>query len=190
MSKHRLLAKIDDLYSGLTDFEADTEQEKLQELRLDILDGLLNTPGALLHVKDEEQLKKYKLLIDFIWETVDQGELLEEFHGGRFVDNLTNTTGLITSRFMNLRPTFISINPENTQFKTYFEKAMQAWVYGLDQAALILCFSILEDTLKDQLRLVDPSYVYELMGSNNAEGVKTVSFGKIIKSAYEVYLIS
>lgn len=194
MSKHALLSKVDELHEVLTDPELDIEMEtrmrKFRDLRLDILDRLLNTPGALLHVKDNDEHEKYKSIINVLWKNIDQTELLDEFHGGRFVDNLTNTTGTITSRFMKLRPTFISINPENTEFKTYFEQAMQAWVYGLDQAALILCFSILEDALKDRLRLVDPSYVYELMGSNNAEGVKTVSFGNIIKSAYEEDLIS
>jgi len=97
--------------------------------------------------------------------------------------------GDFSERVKMLNPTFISINSETTEFSNYFEEAMKACLYGLSNAALIICFAVIEDLLKDRLCQKDVSYVYELKDPENPQGVKQVSYDRLIMSALNEEII-
>lgn len=116
-----------------------------------ILNDLLWSPGILIYLKDPSELKAAQATIDLIWKMKDSEQILAEITGGGYSGLLVSIIGDYADRFKMLKPTFVSIRPDNTDFNVYFNEAMKAWLFGLDNASLILCFSILEAIFKQKL---------------------------------------
>lgn len=198
MDKQSIIEKIDRLGDLFADMLSnpemfDVSQDKKEEtdkLIADIVDYLVWFPGALFFDGNHARLKRNEAVIEFLWIIVDSDEIFDELLSGGYSGLLANMLGDISERVKMLKPTFISINPETTEFSNYFEEAMKAWLYGLSNAALIICFAVIEDLLKDRLCQVDIDYVYEFKDPNNPKGVKQVSYDSIIKAAMEEDLIN
>jgi hypothetical protein len=62
---------------------------------------------------------------------------------------------IIASDYMNkarrLRPSLVSIEPKE-EISAYFQSAMQCWLFGLNTAALILCWSVIEYLLTEAFK--------------------------------------
>ena len=126
-------------------------KSKFSSLHESILNDLVWSPGTPIYLNDPSELKAFQTAIDVIWENVDSKLLFEEMTSGGYSGLLVSIIGDYTDRVKMLKPTFVSINPKDTDFYIYFNEAMKAWLFGLNNASLILCCSILETTLKQNL---------------------------------------
>lgn len=197
MSNHEIVDKIDRLGDLFADIASETtmfsispevkdETDKLME---EVVDYLVNSPGTLFYDNDHYRHKRSEAVVELLWKVTDSDEVFDQLLSG-------GSTGLFASKIRDyskrvrmLKPTFTSIDPENTKFSRYFEEAMNAWLHGLPNAALIISFAILEDLLKDGLRRRNPEYVYDLIDPDDPKGVNPVSNSRIIKSAFDEGLI-
>lgn len=197
MGNQNIVDKIDRLGDLFADMLSDTDvfnvspdkKEETEKLIEDIVDYLVWFPGALFFDENHDRHKRNEAVIELLWKIVDSDEIFDELLSGGYSGLLANMLGDFSERVKMLKPTFISINPETIEFSNYFEEAMKAWLYGLSNAALIICFALIEDLLKDRLCQVDVDYVYELKDPNNPKGVKQVSYDRLIMSALKEGII-
>jgi|GEM_PF-7021362 hypothetical protein len=198
MSDHYIVEKINRLGELFADMISNPEvfnissnkAEETNELIKEIVDYLVWFPGALFYDSDHTRLKRNEAVIKMLWLVVDSDEIFDELLSGGYSGLLANMLGDFSNRVRMLKPTFISIKPETTEFSQYFQEAMKAWLFGLSNSALIICFAVIEDLLKDRLCQVNIDYVYELKDPSNPKGVKQVSYNRIIMKAMDEGLIT
>ncbi len=198
MSKEDILNKIDrlgDLFVDMmTDQElfqlSDEKKDETNSLMTEIIDYLIWFPGRLFFDENKSRQKRNKVVIDFLWITLEPNDIFDELLSGGYTGLLSNMLDDFSKRVKMLKPTFISVNPESNEFSNYFDEAMKAWLYGLPNASLIICFSLLENLLKDKLCQKDCTYVYELKDPSNPKGVKQVSYDRIIMSSLNEGIIN
>jgi len=198
MDDKRIVDKIDRLGDLFADMLSDPDvfdvsaekKEETNKLIEDIVDYLVWYPGALFYDENHARHKRNEVVIDLLWKIVDSDQIIDELFSGGYSGLLANMLGDFSERVKMLKPTFISVNPETTEFSSYYEEAMKAWLYGLSNAAIIICFAVIEDLLKDRLCQVDIEYVYELKDPNNPKGVKQLSYDRIIMAAMGEGLIN
>lgn len=155
-----------------------------------IVEDLMWSPGTLIHIADEAKRKAAKILIDLIWKIQDAEEIFDEMTSGGYSGLMVNIVGDYIDRAKMLKPTLISINTQNFEFKTYFEEAMKAWLHGLNSSSLILCGSLIEDMIKTQLYNIDPNPALELEGKKqNVKVKKNKALFKLIETAFSHQII-
>ena len=54
----------------------------------------------------------------------------------------------MAERLKKIRPTFSSIVYPDSEFKEYYNEALSAWLYGLNTASLIICWSFLDALIR------------------------------------------
>ena len=59
----------------------------------------------------------------------------------------------LTERLKKIRPTFLSIDYPDSEFKEYYNEALSAWLFGLNTASLIISWSFLEALIKNTVLL-------------------------------------
>ncbi len=166
-------------------------KEQIDLLYKPIIEDLLEVPGKLIYIKDPNELKLAQEAIDLIWHIIDFDELYVEVNSGGVPESLVNKMGDYVHRVKMLKPTFISVNPQNHEFFIYFDEAMKAWMFGLTNSSLILCCSILETTLRQELYKISIDLVYELRKSDRTlEGVDSYPLETLIDNAAKENLIS
>lgn len=131
---------------------------KMRELAERILDHLVWNPGVLIHFSDSQKMRDAQQAVDHLWrEEVETDEdLYHKILYGIPQGNLgigAELTFTYAERLKRLKPTFIAVKPP-PEVASYFEEAMAAWLRGLDRAALILCWSVLDNILKEKLPAV------------------------------------
>lgn len=166
-----------------------TDLEKTGNLIEEIIDDLIWEPGTLIYFEDADFLRFAKKTVTSIWSDLDVDEMFDEMTSGGYSGLLVNMVGDYIERAKLLRPTFISINPENTDIPIYFREAMRSWLFGLNNAALILCCTILESLIKEKLLGFDVDYVYDLADRKSFKAIKQFSLGRLIHNAHEAGLI-
>ncbi len=150
------IKKLLDLYrkiknnGGISQEIFDEYLEDLQEIKYEIIDILMWSPGSLIHTNNIFDLNEAEEAISKIWDEVDTDQHFDEITSGGYGGLLVNIIGDYIDRAKLIKPTFVS-DELSTEFKIYYEQAMQAWIYGLNQASLILCCSIIENSLKNEL---------------------------------------
>lgn len=162
--------------------------DEFEFIRKEIMAELIYNPGELIYYKDVNELKAAQTAIDILWDTIDAREILDEITSGEHTWFMVNVMGDYSDRLKLLKPIFININPENSQFKTYFKEAMNSWLFGLNNAAIILCCSIIEDLLKNSLCKEDPKYVYDF--GNGRTGPRQKSLDVLIQNAKKIGLLN
>lgn len=198
MNQEHILNKLDRLSNLFADYviEPNTftlypeKKTETEELMIQITDFLVENPGKLFFHEDSESLKRYETVVDLLWNTFDSDEIFDKLHDSGYSGLLSDMMLSYSRRVKMLKPTFISVKPDSTEFSMYFEEAMKAWLYGVPNAALFICFTVVEDVLKDRLRQINVDYVYELKDSYNPKGVWRVSFDRIIMAAKNEGLIN
>lgn len=172
-------------------FNMNSDQEKeFNSLWESVVEELVWSPGTLIYISDKTERKAAQTIIHMIWETMESNEIFDEITSGGYSGLLVNIIGDYIDRAKMLRPTLISINPQNTEFSRYFEEAMKAWLYGLYSSSLILCCSIIEDILKTELSNITPNLALDFNRENQRLiGVKNKKLIILINSAYEHQII-
>lgn len=182
----KLLKDVDGIYEM-----SEEDKNIFNKLYEDILTQLLYSPGTLLYFKNPSEQKIAQTVINILYTNLDTDEIFDEITGGGYGGLLVNMVSDYIDRAKLLKPTFISINPQRTEFKYYFEEAMKAWLYGVDSASLILCASIIEDILKSELEKIDIDLAYNLKKRDNQiVGVRSVGLSKLIKNALDKKVFS
>ena len=108
---------------------------KYLEYRERIIDILILDPGKLIYFADPDLIKEAEAAFNIIWDNnVDTDELFTAIHSevmvGMAVDYIR--------RAIKLKPTLVSVKPDNI-VAAYFSNAIEAWLFGLNSATLILC---------------------------------------------------
>lgn len=188
----RLLQIFTDKY----DFESKTfnmdenQTNEFNSLWESVVEDLMWSPGTLIYIADETERKAAQVLIDLIWKTQDTDEMFDEMTSGGYAGLLVNIIGDYIDRAKMLKPTLISINPQNIEFTRYFEEAMKAWLHGLNSSSLILCGSIIEDMIKTQLYNIDPNLALDLeREGQNVKGVRNKKLEILINTAFSHHII-
>ena len=197
MNNHEIVDKIDrlgdlfaDIASETTMFSISPEvKDETDRLMEEVVDYLVSSPGALFYDNNHSRHKRSEAVVELLWKVTDSEEVIDQLLSGGSTGSFSNKIRDFSKRVRMLKPTFISIDPENTKFSRYYEEAMNAWLHGLPNAALIISFAILEDLLKDGLRRRNPEFVYDLIDPDDPKGVNPVSNSRIIKSAFDEGLI-
>jgi hypothetical protein len=169
---------------------------EFRSLLISIQQDLIDDPGKLIYVEDDKKRELLKSVVNIVWLFLDESQLWDE--NADVSLNYHEHWMLIKSTYIDrapkLKPTFISVNPSGTEFKCYYDEAMQAWLYGLDTSALILCCSIIEHTLykdlwyKHQQGGIDLSPLFSLDMDGNKPDVNP-RLWKMINKAEELGII-
>jgi len=166
-------------------------KKDVNNLRKSIIEDLVWSPGTLIHFQDKSELEAAKATIDLIWDTFNIDEIFEEITSGGCGGLLVNIIGDYIDRAKMLKPTLVTINPENYDFHIYFKEAMNSWLFGLNNASLILCCSLLENILIEELRKINKELVYKIyIDDNIIKGVQPHSLETLINIAAEESLFS
>lgn len=168
---------------------SDAKKIEASQLMQQIIEELIWSPGSLIYIKDQVALKQSKTVIDFIWETLDTDEIFNDITGGGCSGLLVNIIGDYIDRAKLMKPTFISVNPAHTEFQVYFQEAMKAWIFGLNNSALILCCAIFESLIAEKLYQTDKALVY-YTSKNNGSDIKKYKLEMLIKNAYKSKLMN
>tara|TARA_R110002124_G_scaffold89692_1_gene229294 strand:+ start:8808 stop:9545 length:738 start_codon:yes stop_codon:yes gene_type:complete len=180
-----------DMITDETMFSLDEEKkERANELIKSISEYLISFPGTLIYESDAKKVQRNKAVIDLLWETVETDHIFDEIISGGYFGLLVQVMSDYAYRAKQLKPTFIGINPDNTEFATFFDEAMNCWLFGLKNASMILCFTILEETLEEALCQVKLDYVYELKNPSNPKSIVVTKFRKLISDAHKEELIT
>lgn len=134
--------------------------ENVSEYAKEIVEHLMWHPGTLVYFEDIDLMNDAKEVITELYRNMSSNELWHETFSGGYSGLLVDIIGDYIDRVKEIKPTFISIEPDN-QTRTYFQEAMNAWSFGLNSAPLILSCSILEAILKQILLKKDPKLVYD-----------------------------
>ena len=184
LSLQQRILKLVDIFRNLInpenlDFNVpENMKEEFENLWESIEEDLMWYPGTLIYLKDKSELKTAQVVIDAIWSGLDRDEIFDEMTGGGYAGLLVDIIGDYADRVKMLKPTFISINPKKSDFQIYFQEAMRAWLFGLNNSSLILCCSIIENTLTEELHKI------------NIDLVKTCPLEKLIDNAAKERLIT
>ncbi len=197
MSDQWILNKLDELKQILLEYldesddvsSGEEKDDRFNELVCEVMVSMIEKPGVLLYIKEESKRNHYKALIELVWKFVDPEKIYQSLSDENY-ETLHFIAEGLSKRVVKLKPTVVSVDPKYSEFTSYLDEAISAWLHGLDNASLILCFSVLENIIKDKLCKINIDYVYELNNPSDPYGVKSFSFDAIIKNAYREKLIS
>ncbi|MCF7802695.1 MAG: hypothetical protein K9N46_05505 [Candidatus Marinimicrobia bacterium] len=114
---------------GWNQTSQEEKRKRGNELIRQIKERLVFNPGTLIHYEDSIRLELAKTVVESIWEGEEATKIFDEMISGD-TDALIYIMGPYTDRIVKLKPTFISVDPASTEFKVYFEEAMQCWLFG------------------------------------------------------------
>ena len=98
-------------------------KQEFENLWESIVEELVWYPGTLIYLKNKSELKVAQTIIDIIWSRLDKDEIFDEMMSGGYAGLLIDIIGDYADRVKMLKPTFISINPKNSDFQIYFQEA-------------------------------------------------------------------
>lgn len=155
-----LLQEYDDFRAagGTSEEYAKSSSKRTSLLLQEIILGFAWHPGEFISVKDEEEKKRLEHQFNEIWAYVED-DIFDvifwgEYPGSGLQDEFA---GLVMDEFAGrlkrIRPIFVSITYPDSEFKKYYNEALEAWLFGLNTASLIICWSFLEALIKNTVHL-------------------------------------
>ena len=151
---------------------------------------LLGSPGQLIYIQDESEMKAVQTILDIIWKSTYSEALFDEMTGGKYTDFMVHMVEDYIDNAKMLKPTLISVDINKTDFKVYYNEAMQAWLFGLNNSSLILCCTIIEDILKTKLSDIDINLVIDIeKNGKQVIGWKNRELEKLINIAFDHKII-
>lgn len=128
------------------------ESEKFNNICKDLFEGLISNPGGLIFIEETERIDAYKFSIERLFELHSYEEIYDDLVQGGYNGLMFEEMDNYAYRAQQLRPTLISVKPENKEFYTYYDEAMKCWLYGLNNSSIIIIATLLESTLKNKLK--------------------------------------
>jgi len=119
---------------------------------------LLDNPGQLVYIEDPDLMQAAGNALKIIWENVDTSDLFDEMV---MSGNMVSIISDYTDRAQQLKPTLVSVKPDE-QTSVYFQDAINSWLFGLNNASLILCCSVIENLLIQKLWNIDMNLVKKM----------------------------
>jgi hypothetical protein len=170
---------------------AESDKNKFDELWRSIVEDLMWEPGKLIYVKNHSKTQAYKTMIDIIWKTHDSDEIFDELSSGGYSGLMVDIVSNYIDKAKVVKPIFVSVDPEISDFYVYFAEAMKSYFYGLNNSAIILSCSILEKLLKMKLSEIDDKLVYQLKTKDGKKPfILEFSLKKLINNAAKEKLIT
>src|SRR5690554_6099656 len=161
---------------GMNSFTKDEANELISSIRAYLIDY----PGELIYEQNMDAVNRRMTAIDFLWKMYDDDHHYDEMFFGDNVDYITNYASAYIKRARMIRPLFVTTKKHvGKEFEFYFKEATKAWLNGCEQAAIIICNSLLEDTLRNKLCHVDINYVYELFNSQGSKSNPSIGMNHL-----------
>ena len=148
-----------------------------------LISNLVNNPGELIYYPDKSNLKVAQKLTTLIWDTTNSDEIFQNVSLGDDSIFMVNLLGDYSDRIKKLRPSFVTTEPNNTEFEIIYKECMNAWLFGLNNAAIILCCSLIENLLKEKLKEVPKWEIYHTSNGLGSQNRKLKSLDSLIKDA-------
>ena len=166
------------------------DEKEFSSLWESIEEDLIQFPGNLIYFQDKSIMESAQFMIDIIWGNMNIDDIFDEMIGGRYTSLLLDIVGDYLERAKLLKPTLIFVDIDNTEFKAYFQEAIRAWLYGLNNSAIILCCSIIENIIKTELWKIDINLAVDLdKDGNKILGTKDKKLETLINNAYDQQII-
>ncbi len=169
----------------------------IQRTAMQIVDHLLTKPGGFIVIQDKELRDKAQLKIDQIWrdEIQTDEELWQKVIFGVETDDDVLDEGIGTlmaseyaRRVRRLKPTVIS-RYLPVEISSYLHESIGAWLRGLNCAALILSWTVVENVIKEALLKIDPALVF-VQDQNSRRGFRERRASELISAAVSIRLLS
>lgn len=165
---------------------SEEESNEFNDLCKNLIEYLIKNPGGLIFVKEKEKIKAYKFVVEKLLEIYSTDELFEEIIMGGFGGLMFDELDSYIYRAKKLIPTFISINPEQKEFYTYYNEAMRCWLYGLTNSSIIIIASLLENLLNEKINELSQEEIQKILRiikvDNKYQGIE-ISFENLINIA-------
>ena len=157
--------------------------KKMTTLIEKINNELVMSPGTMIYYSNKNKLECAQKLTSFVWDTLDPDEIFDNISTGDDSWFMVNLLGAYSDRIKKLKPTFVSINPNNTEFEIIYNEAMRAWLFGLNNASIILCCSLIENLLKEKLYNISINEIYYTNNGEEFNAWQQKSLDQLIKNA-------
>ena len=140
------------LYQSVIDKSSlpEEESEEFNRLCREIFEELIRNPGGIIYIESKEKKDAYKFAIERLFEIYSGEQIWDELLSGGYGGIVFDELDKYAERAKELVPTFINIEPSNKEFYVLYNEAMKCWFYGLENSAVILSSTLLENTLKSK----------------------------------------
>jgi len=140
------------LYQSVIDKSSLSEEESEEFNRLcrEIFEELVRNPGGIIYIESKEKKDVYKFAIERLFEIYSGEQIRDEILSGGYGGIVFDELDKYAERAKELVPTFINIEPSNKEFYVLYNEAMKCWFYGLENSAVILSSTLLENTMKSK----------------------------------------
>jgi len=129
--------------------------DEYRECAEKVISLLLDNPGQLIYIEDTDLMQAASNALKIIWENVDTSDLFDEMINS---GNMVAIIGDYTDHAQQLKPTLVNVKPD-AHTSAYFQNAIDSWLFGLNNASLILCCSVIENLLVQRLWKIDINLV-------------------------------
>lgn len=146
-----LLVKV---YQSVTDKSSLSAEasEEFNRVYREIFEELIRNPGGIIYIESKEKKEAYKFATERLFEIYSGEQIWDEILSGGYGGVIFDELDKYAERAKELTPTFISIEPSYKEFYVLYNEAMKCWFNGLENSAVILSSTLLENTLKDQIK--------------------------------------
>lgn len=131
------------------------ESEEFNSLCREIFEELIRNPGGIIYIGAKERKEAYKAAIERLFEIYSGEQIWDEFLSGGYGGIVFDESDKYSERAKKLIPTFINIEPSYKEFYVLYNEAMKCWFNGLENSAVIISCTLLENTLKSEERKRD-----------------------------------
>ncbi|MBW2596013.1 MAG: DUF4145 domain-containing protein [Deltaproteobacteria bacterium] len=186
------------------------ESEEFNRLCREIFEELIRNPGGIIYIGSKEKKDAYKSSIERLFEIYSGEQICDEILSGGYCGIVFNELDKYAERAKELIPTFINIEPSYKEFYVLYNEAMKCWFNGLENSAVIISCTLLENTLKSEggkrhklsrntnlCRLINEFRSFDLLSASGAEKAheirrirnKIVHHGLNVASAVSLTLV-
>jgi len=126
------------------------ESEEFNRLCREIFEELIRNPGGIIYIGAKERKDAYKSAIERLFEIYSGEQIWDEILSGGYGGIVFDELDKYAERAKELIPTFINIEPSYKEFYVLYNEAMKCWFNGLENSAVIISCTLLENTLKSE----------------------------------------
>ncbi|MHA1395942.1 MAG: DUF4145 domain-containing protein [Promethearchaeota archaeon] len=169
------------------------DAKEFEQITRELMEFLITNPGGFIFIDDKDKIRAYKFAVQRLYELYSPEEIIDEILEGGFGGLLLDSIDDYAYRATKLKPLFLTFKPENKEFYTYYNEAMNCWLHGLNNSSIIIISSLIENILKEKiLELPEKDIIKIVKIIKEDEEIKRIeaSFFDLIDLAKEKKLIS